>query len=304
MIGATSNFNLKFKVFINAHNLPLRAIDMRILLSFLCLLFFKITTAQVVYKESEYGFGVGGANYYGDLNQNQGFNTLRFGGSAFIKYNFNDYLSIKSSLAHILINGNDKFSANTFEKLRNLNFSNQITELSVQGEFNFLKYTIGDFDKRFTPYLTLGIGAFYHNPYTFYKGKKYYLKPLGTEGQNTTAFKARKYSNFGISLPTGIGVKFWLSKGITFGFEVLNRFTTNDYLDDVSTTYVGANNFAGPPGIENIDKVLQDRSLETGSLIPLGVEGRQRGITSNKDQFITGQITLSIRLQEYRCPRN
>jgi hypothetical protein len=275
---------------------------MRIL--FFILLFFTCYSvqAQVVYKETEYGFGAGASNYYGDLNQTQNFKNISYSASGFYKYNFNDYIAIKGCLNHAQIKGNDKTNTNTFEKLRNLDFTNQITELSVQGEFNFLKYTIGDFDKRITPYMNIGFGAFYHSPFTYLNDRKYFLKPLGTEGQNFVGYEDRKYSNINISLPVGLGVKFWVNKGITAGFEVLNRFTSSDYLDDVSTTYVGADKYITIPGLPNIEKQLQDRSTEVGTTA-LGVAGRQRGVASDKDQFLTAQVTLSIRFQEYRCPR-
>jgi len=36
----------------------------------------------------------------------------------------------------------------------------------------------------FTPYVTLGVGAFSYDPYAYLAGKKEFLRPLGTEGQN------------------------------------------------------------------------------------------------------------------------
>jgi Domain of unknown function (DUF6089) len=264
-----------------------------------------IANAQVVYKKSEYGFGIGGSNYYGDLNQTQSFNYARYSVSVLFKHNFNPYISLKLAANYGKIGGSDGFNKNSFEKLRNLSFENDLFELSFNSEFNFLSYEPGDFDRRWTPYINLGIGVFRHDAYTYLSGKKYYLKPLGTEGQNVAAYSDRKYNNFVPNLITGIGFKFWMKGAMTMGFEAGYRFTNTDYLDDVSTTYVGLANFPDPnPPLPYPfpAKQLQDRSPELGGDV-LGQKGRQRGIASNKDQYLFAQIVMSIRLAAYACPR-
>jgi Domain of unknown function (DUF6089) len=261
------------------------------------------TTAQYVFRASEFGFGAGAAHYFGDLNQNQGINYPRYALSLFYKKNFNDYIAIKGGISYALVGASDKNNKNTYENTRNLRFESNIAEATIQSEFNFLRYSIGDFENRFTPYVSLGLGAMYYNPYTTLDGKKFFLKPLGTEGQNLEAYSNRKYSNFAMILPIGIGIKFWLSAGMTAGFEIVNRFSTTDYLDDVSTSYIGADKFP----IQNPSdpypfpsKELQDRSTEYGD--PIGIAGKQRGISSTKDQYLFAQFTLSFRLKDYKCP--
>jgi hypothetical protein len=271
---------------------------------FIVILFLNLkANAQYVYRVSEFGFGAGGAQYFGDLNQNQRFNYPRYALSIFYKRNINDYIAIKAGGSYALVGATDRYNKNTYEHTRNLRFESNIIEASVQSEFNFLRYSIGDFENRFTPYVTIGLGAMYYNPYTTLDGKKFFLKPLGTEGQNFDAYKNRKYSNFAMILPVGLGVKFWLSAGMTAGFEIVNKFTTTDYLDDVSTTYIGAEKFP----VQNPSdpypfpsKELQDRSTDYGA--PIGIAGRQRGISSTKDQYLFAQFTLSFRLKDYKCP--
>jgi Domain of unknown function (DUF6089) len=277
---------------------------MRLFILFL-LLYANALHAQPIYKETEYGFGLGMSQYYGDLNQNQRLNYIRPSGSAFFKHNFNSYVALEICGSMGRLGGNDKLNKNTFEKLRNLSFESQFSELTANAEFNFLSYSLGDFDRRFTPYLNLGIGVFRYNPYAYIDNKKYFLKPLGTEGQNFEQYKERVYSNYSLCLPVGLGTKFWLSRGITLGTEINYRFTNTDYIDDVSTTYIGINNFPTPnpaPPYPIPAAQLQDRSAEFGGEA-LGIEGRQRGGSGSKDQFLTAQITLSFRLKEYRCPR-
>ena len=173
----------------------------------------------------------------------------------------------------------------------------------MQAEFNFFQYDVMDFEHRFTPYVTLGIGMFWYNPYTIYDDKKYYLRPLGTEGQNYEEYKSRKYKSSAVAFPIGIGVKYWMSKGITLGFEVANRSTTTDYIDDVSTTYIGKDKFIDiePSPYPTPSSLLQDRSGEV-TQTPIGIEGRQRGTKTTRDKYMMFQVTLSFRFPTYRCP--
>lgn len=88
---------------------------------------------------------------------------------------------------------------------------------------------------------------------------------------------------------------------MNIGLEITHRFTTTDYLDDVSTTYVGADKFPPlPNGSPSNAQLLQDRSYETGE--PIGIEGRQRGFSKQKDQYVMAEITFSFNLTSYRCP--
>ena len=155
-----------------------------------------------------------------------------------------------------------------FQKIRNLDFQNKIWEVSVQGDFNFFKYIPGDPEHRFTPYVTLGVGIIKHNPYTYYEGVKYKLRPLGTEGQGQdNSF----YSDQAYCFPFGMGIKYNLVKNLNLGFEVVYRYTNTDYLDDVSTVYHP--NYINANGLD-IAKKLQDRSIGQ-----IKLDGDQRGFS-------------------------
>ncbi|MBP6625144.1 MAG: hypothetical protein KA198_08225 [Chitinophagaceae bacterium] len=273
-------------------------------LIFICLLFLSLTVdAQRFYRRSEFGIAGGAANYYGDINPNFGMKGLGYNGGLFYKYNFSKYIALRLGGNYAKIGSQDKYSSNYFQQQRNLSFKSSIYEVGLNAEFSFFQYRLQDFEYRFTPYVTIGFNMFWYNPYTEYEGKRYYLRPLGTEGQKYEEYKDRRYSNHAYALPIGAGFKFWVTKGITFNMEVVHRYTTTDYLDDVSRSYVGKDKFNDiePSPYPSVSSVLQDRSPEV-TANPIGVEGRQRGISSTKDQYLMMQIGISFRLPTYKCP--
>ena len=129
---------------------------------------------------------------------------------------------------------------------------------------------------------------------------RYDLRPLGTEGQNA-GYDGRKYTSISGYVPIGAGVKYWLWAGVNVSFEIADRITFTDYLDDVSATYVGAEKFPKlsytKPAI-----AIQDRSTEVNGGTPLGTAGKQRGNASSRDQYIMGIFSISFHFTTYKCP--
>ncbi|MBK6937299.1 MAG: hypothetical protein IPH18_10790 [Chitinophagaceae bacterium] len=135
------------------------------------------------------------------------------------------------------------------------------------------------------------------------EGRKVFLRPLNTEGQVSTLYPDRKpYNSMAFSIPFGGGVKYAINDRVNIAFEILHRFTTTDYLDDVSTTYVEPSLFPPNPadGTPSDGFLLYDRSYELGT--PIGTPGLQRGNSKQKDQFVTAMIHLTFNLQSYKCP--
>lgn len=258
--------------------------------------------AQRYYKSTEYGVGVGVSQYFGDLNPNYGFKHIRPAYAALYKKNFNPYISLSGTATYTDVGYKDAYSPIEYQRQRNLSFTSSIIEVAAMGEFNFFWFETGDKQRRVTPFLTLGVAGFYYNPMVVYNSKAYSLKDLGTEGQNTAAYKDRKYSNFGIAFPVGAGVKWWLSPGVNMSFHVLNRFTVNDYIDDVSQTYVGVDRFEQVPGVPTISSILQDPSARMDGL-KMGQAGNKRGDASTKDQYLIAQLSITFQLKTYKCPK-
>ena len=263
-------------------------------------------SAQMNYEyiqQGEFGFSIGGAHYFGDLNNRAAFNRPKPAAGIFFRKQFSNYIAVRVSAHFAQLGYSDVYSKNEYQRLRNLSFNTNIYEIAIQGDFNFFKFIPTDPSYAFTPYVTLGVGAFNYDPYAYYDGKKYFLRPLGTEGQ-TSGYQGRKeYGTMALCVPFGAGIKYNLTPKTNISFEVAHRFTLTDYIDDVSQTYAGIGNFqGGPNGTYSIAQLLQDRSYEIDNHNVLGVEGRQRGFSKQKDQYIIAEIMVSFNLSSYKCP--
>ena len=259
-----------------------------------------VAHAQRFFTQHDFGVVAGGSQYFGDINDNYGFAFVRPAAGLTYRHLLTPYIAVKATALGTQVGYDDALTGNPFNERRNLNFKSWIGELSVQAEFNFFRFITGDENARFTPYLTGGIGAFYFDPYTTYKGDKVYLRPLGTEGQNTSGYGDRKYGSVSVCFPLGAGVKYWIAPGVNLSVEIADRLTLTDYMDDISTTYVGTDQFSGFEN--NTARALQDRSSEVPGVRPIGVAGKQRGNSASFDQYATLLIGLSFQFKTYQCP--
>jgi uncharacterized protein DUF6089 len=253
--------------------------------------------AQSYFTSTELGIALGGAQYFGDLNDNYGFKTVSAAGGIYARKHMNSYISIKLVANYTQVSYNDRYNSSLYERTRNLSFSSPIIEGALQAEFNFFSFVTGDPYHRFTPFLTGGVGIFYYSPSTVYNGTTYSLQPQGTEGQYV-GYAGRKYGTTSPCFPIGVGMKFWLKGGINLTLEIADRLTTTDYLDDVSSTYVGASSFPKNSTVA----ALQDRSIELDPKHPLGIQGKQRGNTASYDQYIMALLSVSWHFTSYKCP--
>jgi hypothetical protein len=253
----------------------------------------------------EFGISAGISQYFGDLNPDYHFNTPKLAVGIFFRKQITDYIAVRIQGQYAQLGYSDVYNTqNAFFQRRNLSFNTNIWELGLQGDFNFLRFIPGDGDHRSTPYLTVGIGMFSFDPYAYLEGQKYYLRELGTEGQ-AAGYQGRKpYTNIAAFIPLGLGYKYNLNPRMNIGVEIVYNFTTTDYIDDVSTTYAGINNFPTGPAPDFAPTpaaLLQDRSYETGSP-PIGIQGRQRGYKNQPDGYLFAEILFSFNLSSYRCP--
>ena len=256
-----------------------------------------------IVQEGEFGIGLGAAHYFGDLNTRAQLNRPKMAATIFFRKNFNNYVSGRIGASFARLGYSDIYNDhNEYMRRRNLSFNSNVWELTLQGDFNFFRFMPGEPGYSFTPYVTLGAGIFSYDPFAYLNGEKIFLRQLGTEGQGSSLYPDRKqYSSMGISFPVGVGIKYALNERFNIGFELLHRFTNTDYLDDVSKTYVDPSVFpTNADGSPSAALLLSDRSYELGE--PIGLPGRQRGNSRQKDQFVTAMFHLTFNLQSYRCP--
>jgi hypothetical protein len=263
----------------------------------------QVVAQDAIVQEGEFGVGIGAGHYFGDINTRAWLNRPKPAATIFFRKNFGNYIAARIGASFAQLGYSDRYNThNEFMYRRNLSFNSNVWELALQGDFNFFRFMPGEPQYNFTPYVTLGAGIFSYDPYAFLGGEKIFLRPLGTEGQGSTLYPERKqYSTMGISFPIGAGIKYSINERINIGFEILHRFTNTDYLDDISTTYVDP--LAFPPNADGSDSqayLLSDRSYERGE--PIGVPGRQRGNSKQKDQFVTAIFHVTFNLQSYKCP--
>jgi len=276
---------------------------------FFIMLFASGSLVQAQYQSyqagGELGIGAGTAMYFGDLNPSAKFAPLSYSAGAYYQKYFDNYIGLRLTANYVRLHASDASNSNTVYKGRNLNFTNNMAELSLAASFNFFNYAPGFPHHNFTPYVSLGVGGIYTNPYTIDdEGKKTYLRPLGTEGQNSaTPHDGKKYGLFALVFPLSVGVRQAVSPKISLFAEVGYRFTTSDYLDDVSTTYAGADafntaNYKGTAAKAALAAQLQDRSLNQS----MGVQGWQRGNSTVKDAYLLIQIGISYNFGKCNCP--
>ena len=128
--------------------------------------------------------------------------------------------------------GNDQFSKANNRINRDLRFKSLIHEIGLRGTYDILRN-----DKwKFLPYITAGVSAVNFEP----KRDGVALRPLATEGVN--------YSNWHVSFPTGLGLKYQINCRWALKGEILYHWTLTDYLDDVSGEYpeVGVDFYTDP----------------------------------------------------------
>ena len=259
-------------------------------------------TIQNSYSQSfsEVGVFFGGSYYNGDLNNGVHFpstNThLALGG--LYKYNFNERWAFRIQGSRLSVSGDDALADDPFQIQRNLSFESTVYEAIGMFEFSFFEFegfsSLRYFHKAktFSPYLTLGLGAFYFDPYANLDGNSYQLAPLMTEDFD--------YARWSVAVPFGAGLKVRLFERLILSGEWVFRKTFTDYIDDVSGFYP-----SDPEGMTELARDLSDRSLEQ-----VGKDGTnwgtQRGRQNTKDWYSSAGITLTVILghNPNRCPLN
>lgn len=245
---------------------------------------------------TDLGGGTGDGGYVKDID----FQTIRYSAQLGYRLRTSDRTAFKTTFSFIHVTGSDEFSENEGRRIRNLNFRSNIMELKAQFEYYIVEEPLGKYngpgvtyrdDKRFdySLYLFGGIAPFYYNPQGQINGSWVDLRPLKTEGQGLEGGPS-EYGKIAISFPFGVGFKYLINRQMSIGFETGVRFTTTDYLDDVSTTYYDQSELRSEVGAQSAR--MADRRLSDSR----GNSGGIRGNPDRNDLYFAGFFTFNYKL--------
>lgn len=249
---------------------------------------------------------LGTSNYQGDLQDKiYSFDQAHLAGGIGFSYDLSKRFSVRTDFKIGKISADDEKGRN---RTRNLNFTSQLTEGDI--DLQYFITTLGQ--HTLTPYVFAGIGLFHFDPYTFDStGRKYYLKPFGTEGEGFATGR-KEYNLTQVSIPFGAGVKMPLSDNINVGLEVGFRKLFTDYLDDVSSTFIAEDLLLANRGAKAVELAYRGGEIKGGSPV-YPPAGTKRGNSELKDWYYFSGLTLSFRLlngspggsgKEISCPKN
>lgn len=256
-------------------------------LTIIVLLFLSVTARAQTW---EFGGALGAFGYIGDLNTNNPIKVNKPGAAIFAKYNFNGYLSARLNFALGDITGADSTAGDPQSRARNLSFTTPIKELSLLGEFNFMKFIPEAGKNKYTPYVFLGVGVTAYAPRTNYNGQEISLRVLRTEGQ------AAQYGKNTLVIPFGAGLKYNIFGKCTVAAELGYRYAFTDYLDDVSGVYPIKGTLSSPIAV-----TLTDRSGERTNGAFIGSAGSQRGDFKPRDMYVFAGFTISYTFVTQKC---
>lgn len=167
---------------------------------------------RVSAQDEAYKFDLGGAlgigGYLGEANQSNIYAHPSYSAQVFFRYLINTRWALRTNVLTTHISGSTDDVATVYPLPEPIKFSSQLYDLSARMEYNFFPYGIGEKYKklhRFTPFLSLGLGA------------------------NIAVSEGHSY--FAGSIPMGIGVKFKLKPRINLGCEFTMAKMLGDHID-------------------------------------------------------------------------
>ncbi|QJX47137.1 outer membrane beta-barrel protein [Hymenobacter taeanensis] len=269
-------------------------------------------SAQQFSKRKQYnsvGVSLNAMNYFGDITPKPSIPSFRAGatrpnlGLSFT-HRFAPRISVRAALAYGRITGDDSKAADQndpdakFRYNRNMNFRNDILELSAVGIFDLIENR-NNYLRRpdFVPYLFGGVGVIHHNPKgTDANGNIVALQPLRTEAQ------ASGYSLTQFVIPFGAGARYKLNKSFDIGLELGFRKTFTDYLDDVSGNYAPSRDALGSAQAQYFGWDITRNFPGTYDRAAQG--GEMRGKSNEKDWYTTLGVSVNyILAPRVRSPK-
>lgn len=186
---------------------------------------------------------------------------------------------------------------------RNLSFKSKIADFQLAVEIHPLMFkNYDDEPPVLSPYAIAGVGYYLFDPQAKLNGQWYALQPLKLEGQGFKEYPDRTpYKLSQLNFAAGLGMKYEINDMFNARFELVHRFLTTDYLDDVSTNYIDPNLFYNylPTNLAAIAQQLYNRKNELNPSDVTNI-GDQRGDPKDKDAFFTIQLKFGMMLGRQR----
>ncbi len=208
-------------------------------------------------------------------------------------------LAVKPTLTYARLKADDAESESYGRQARNLWFRTNLWELGTQFEYYFIKeknlgrYTFSSYKgiNKLSAYISLGGGGFYFNPKSELvrgDGNWVALRDMENEGES--------YGSFAAYLSIGLGMKYKIDNRWSVGFEISNRYTSTDYIDDTHDSYSGIDNgFAD----KHLETIIEDDGSVTVTDIraPVYPAGTPlRGDPAYNDAYLFTMITAYYKI--------
>jgi hypothetical protein len=231
---------------------------------------------------------LGLAGYQGDLKANaMTLSQTKLMGSIGAHYDLSEHFTARSYFTLGALGADDKKGTAAMQQ-RNLNFKTKLFEWELTAQYNLFSLN----SRWWTPFVFTGIGVYRFNPYTNdTAGNKYFLKPLSTEGQGFEQ-GVDQYKLTGFSIPLGFGATYSLNEDMRLGIEFGYRKIFNDYLDDVSGSYVDQAALLSTRGQTAVDLAWRGDELKPN---PYPAGGTIRGNTKGRDGYYFIAVTYTVR---------
>jgi len=253
-------------------------------------------------------FTTGTANYMGDLGGGSkeaahflGVRDIDIQGTRFnvglgYEYRVWERLSVRTSLSYAQLYGSDEFTDNLIRHNRNLHFKSDVWG----GDLSFIIYyrkirmpmkcvfPPSPFRRR-GAYLIAGVGYFHFSPKVKYKNEFVKVPLLKTEGQ------LKPYSQFSYSYFLGMGMTIPVNRHVRLGIEITTKYTSTDYLDDVSSNYYDNDLLRQEYG--NLTADLADRRIDKS------IGGVQRGNSKYNDSYFFVNFVFRYTIAWYKVRR-
>ncbi|MDX9749829.1 MAG: DUF6089 family protein [Flavobacteriales bacterium] len=283
--------------------------------------YFKQSSYWKTHRQ-ELTLGLGASNFLGELGGRDREGSpfvwdLEFSQTRpAVNFSYRYYLARKQSVRvnfnYGILAGNDNLTQEAFRHNRNLHFKSDVLELALLYELHLYREELGHiYDLRGVKgtkasrvglYFFGGIGGFHFEPKANFNNVWVPLRPLRTEGQGLPG-GPEEYSNIGLCIPMGLGIRKAFNKHISGGIELQYTKTFTDYIDDVSGYYY--DNAAIREAGGDMAAYLADPNL--GILTHLYAEeidptaaGQQRGDPDDLDAYLFLKVHVHYKLYKYR----